>query len=119
MSTTNNQLTTNKLTFIHENVIIEGKVHLVHTTYIHGTVKGEIHGSENSTIILTETSVVEGKIFAETLYVCGFVHGEIYVTNKVTLKATSRVIGTIKTNALQLETGAYFEGSCNSNPTSK
>ncbi|MGZ3699378.1 MAG: bactofilin family protein, partial [Bdellovibrionota bacterium] len=95
-----------------EGTRIEGKVLFDHISRVHGTLKGEIRAKEGSTLILSDSSVVEGNIDADTLMVDGYVQGDITARTRVVISRTGRVVGNIKTPLLTVEFGAYFEGRC-------
>ena len=73
------------------NLIVQGKV-VIGTS---GTIKGEI---------TCKNSEVEGKI-----------EGKISVSELLSLKKTSSIIGDIKTKKLAIEPGANFTGNCTMN----
>jgi cytoskeletal protein CcmA (bactofilin family) len=91
---------------------IEGKVVFNEISRVHGILVGDVFAQDGSTLILGETSIVEGNIQADTLMVDGYVQGDIAAKSKVIISRTGRVVGNIQTQNLQLEFGAYFEGKC-------
>lgn len=101
-----------------EGTRIEGKVTFDHISRVHGTLIGEVHAKDGSTLVLSESSMVEGDIDADTLLVDGYVHGDIHARTRVIISRTGRVVGNIETKSLKLEFGSYFEGRCamNSEP---
>jgi cytoskeletal protein CcmA (bactofilin family) len=70
------------------NLIVQGKVIIGNS----GSIKGEI---------TCKNSEVEGKI-----------EGKISVAELLSLKATSSILGDIKTRRLAIEPGANFTGNC-------
>jgi len=100
---------------IAEGTRVEGKVVFTHISRVHGVLVGNVLAQDGSTLILGETSVVEGNIHADTLLIDGYVHGDVAAKSKVTISRTGRVIGNIQTRSLELEFGAYFEGKCSMN----
>lgn len=100
------------INIISEGTRIEGKLVFDQISRVHGVLIGEIRAKEGSTLILSESSVVEGNIDADVLIIDGFVHGQIFAKTRVVLSRTGRVIGNIKTTSLQVEFGAYFDGQC-------
>ena len=98
---------------ISEGMRIEGKVVFDQVSRFHGTLIGEAHAREGSTLMLTESSFIEGDIFADTLLIDGYVHGNIHARTRVVISGTGRVTGNIQSPSLKLEFGAYFEGRCN------
>jgi len=97
---------------VSEGTRIEGKVVFDHVTRFHGTLIGEAHSREGSTLVLAESSAIEGDVFADTLMIDGFVQGNVTARTRVVVSGTGRVIGNILTPSLKLEFGAYFEGRC-------
>lgn len=100
------------INLIAEGTRLEGKIVLDMISRINGVLIGELHGKPGSKLILAETALVEGDIFADQLLVDGFVRGNIVSTGKVTVSRTGRVIGNIQAPTIELEFGAYFEGRC-------
>lgn len=101
-----------KMNMIAEGTRLEGQVTFDHISRVHGVLVGEVRAKEGSTLILSETSIVEGNIEADTLMIDGYVHGDISVKTRVIISRTGRVVGNIKTPSITLEFGAYFEGRC-------
>ena len=101
---------------ISESTRIEGKIVVDQVTRFHGTLIGEVQAREGSTLIVTESAVIEGEILADTLIIDGFVQGNIRARTRVFVSGTGRVVGNIQTPSLKLDFGAYFEGSCNQEP---
>lgn len=101
------------ISIISQGTRLEGKIHFDRTTRVHGVLVGEVHSNgHGGKLILSETSVVEGNIIADTVLIDGFVRGNIQTHGKVTISRTGRVIGDISTPKLELEFGGYFEGKC-------
>lgn len=97
---------------VSEGTRIEGKVTFDRISRVHGTLVGEVIAREGSTLILGETSVVDGSIRADTLMIDGFVRGEVVARTRVVVSPTGRVVGNIQTPSLRLESGSFFEGRC-------
>lgn len=98
------------ISFIAASTEIEGKITLGPMTRFFGKIKGEIRTEPNSELTIGETAVIEGKIFADRVFINGFVDGEVHATEKVLLGNSARVKGIIKAPDFQIETGAWFEG---------
>jgi len=106
------QIRETAINMISEGTRLEGRMVFERVSRVHGTLVGEVLARPGSTLILSETAVVEGNIEADTLLVDGFVQGDISATSKVVVSRTGRVVGNIRAPTLQLEFGAYFEGKC-------
>jgi len=107
-----NELRESAINIVSEGSEIRGDITFDQITRVHGVLKGEISTKDGSTLILSENSMVEGNIYADTLWVDGFVRGNITARTLVVVSCTGRVIGNIRAKNLQLEFGAYFEGRC-------
>jgi cytoskeletal protein CcmA (bactofilin family) len=105
----NNRLTTSELSVIASDLTITGTVEVTRELHVHGKIIGELIGKPGSSIQIKESSHVEGKVFAETLIIDGFVRGEIEATQKIWITARGRVLGSVKTPSLQVDSGATFE----------
>jgi cytoskeletal protein CcmA (bactofilin family) len=101
-----------EVNLVAEGTRLEGKLRFDQVTRVHGTLVGEVHAQEGSTLILGETSVTEGVIHADTLWVDGFVRGDIVARKRVVISRTGRVIGDIRAPSLEVQFGSYFEGKC-------
>ena len=100
------------INIVSEGAKIEGKITFNQMSRVHGVLIGEVRAEDGSTLVLSETAVVEGTIDADTLMVDGFVRGDIRAKTRVLISRTGRVLGNITTPSLQVEFGAYFEGKC-------
>ncbi len=101
-----------EINFLSADTEIQGKVLFDQTARIHGVIRGELHGRPGSTLILMESSLVEGKIFADQLIIDGFVQGDIVARGRVTITRLGRVVGKIHSPRIHMEPGAYFDGNC-------
>lgn len=100
------------INIISEGTRLEGKIFFEEICRVFGVLVGEVHAREGSTLILGETCVIEGDIYADTLIIDGYVKGNIVSRGKVLISPSGRVVGTIQTPTLKLEPGSYFEGRC-------
>ncbi len=80
------------------------------TTEIDCQVEGELHSKESLTI--SESAVVNGKIFGAEIVVRGTVNGDIVASKRLSLRRPARVIGNMTAAVLSVEEGVYFEGKC-------
>jgi cytoskeletal protein CcmA (bactofilin family) len=100
------------INIIAEGTRIEGKITLDQVARIHGTLIGDVVAVPGSTLILSETALIEGNVQADTLMIDGFVRGDITASTKVRISGTGRVIGNIRTPSVTIDFGAFFEGRC-------
>lgn len=106
------QINETGINIIAEGTKIHGKMNFEKITRIHGVLQGDVFTTPGSRLILGETAVVEGNIFADVLIVDGFVKGDIQASSQVMISSTGRVMGSIQTPSLLVQVGAYFEGKC-------
>lgn len=98
------------INIVSEGSQLEGKITFDQITRIHGILKGEIHAKAGSTLILSETGVIEGNVQADTLIIDGYIKGEVHAHSRVVISGTGRVIGNINSPKLVVEFGAHFDG---------
>ena len=103
-------LNESEINLISEGTRIEGKLDLQKVTRVHGTVVGEIHSPRGGTLIIAESGMVEGTLHVDTLLIDGCIVGNITAGNLVFINSNARVIGDIRSPAVKMEHGAYFEG---------
>lgn len=101
-----------QVNIISEGCKLEGVVLLDQFSRVYGFIKGELHGTDGSTIILCSTATVQGDIFCDQITVDGFVEGNIIARRQIKISGQGRVTGNIKAPSLVIETGAYLEGAC-------
>ena len=105
-------ITEQAVTWIAPEIRIEGKIYFDQVARVHGQIRGQIEAAPGSTLILTETAYVEGDIQADTLFIDGFVRGDIVARTKVVISGTGRVLGNIESPSVSIDFGAHFEGQC-------
>ncbi len=106
------QVQETRINIISEGTQIEGEVTFDHSIRIHGTLKGNVKAKEGSSLILGESAVVEGDIQADTIFINGYVKGNIQALTKIQISGTGRVIGNVCAPTVNIEFGAFFEGRC-------
>jgi cytoskeletal protein CcmA (bactofilin family) len=89
----------------------EGKLFFEGRARIDGSFEGEI--LSEGVLIIGDAATIKGAIRVHTLIVLGGrVDGDIHATELVELHAPARVRGDIRTQALFLDKGVHFDGSC-------
>jgi cytoskeletal protein CcmA (bactofilin family) len=105
-----NEFIESRSNMVAESTEIEGKVVFQNTTRFHGKIRGEVRCGSGSTLLLAETAFIDGDIYAEEIWIDGYVRGNVVATSRVIITGKGRVVGSIETPSLQVEFGAYFEG---------
>lgn len=99
-----------QVNLVGEGTVFEGTVRAESDVRASGRVVGTLE-VEGKTMI-AEEGVVEGEIIATNADIAGQVDGEIHVEERLVLKSSARVDGTIETDRLVVEEGAQFTGEC-------
>ena len=95
-------------TIIAENSFIKGDVTFAGTLHVDGRVEGNVTCDE---LIVGVKGVVKGTIKAQSIYLYGFLDGEICVDSLFISKA-ARLVGDVCHNNIAIEPGAYITGRC-------
>ena len=77
-----------EISIIGPEVKLEGELELSGTIRVYGTLKGTVNAREGSTLILMESSVVEGKIHADEVRIAGFVKGAVVAKKRATIETS-------------------------------
>ena len=99
-----------QVNLVGEGTVFEGTVRAKSDVRASGRIVGTLE-VEGKTMI-AEEGEVEGEIIATNVEIAGQVQGEIHAEERLVLKSTARVDGTIETDRLVVEEGAEFTGEC-------
>lgn len=87
---------------------------------IEGTVEGNVlaKGEDKCVLVINEMGVVEGEIRGTYIIIDGTVHGDIYASDGIELKAGAKINGDIYYASLGITVGAEVNGKlvCQSSP---
>ena len=99
-------------TVIAEGVKIEGKLFTQGTTWINGTVIGDIN-SENA-LTIGITGIVESNIKTKDAVISGNFKGKMTASGEVEITSTGRFTGTLtqKSGHFSINKGGLFNGRC-------
>ncbi len=89
---------------------IEGEVKSTGDMRIDGTLKGKIQ--TQGKLVVGPTGKIDGEISCQNAEIHGVINGKITVTELLSLKTTSKLLGDIVIGKLAIEPGAQFSGSC-------
>lgn len=95
-----------QMSVIGADIVITGNIEASVDLHIEGRVNGDVRCA---TLILGESSSVNGKIFADRVRVSGAVDGAIE-TKDLAVEATARVTGDITYDRLRVANGGCVEG---------
>jgi cytoskeletal protein CcmA (bactofilin family) len=99
-----------QVNLVGEGTVFEGTVRAESDVRASGRIIGTLE-VQGKTMIAEEGSV-EGEIITTNAEIAGQVQGEIRVEERLVLKSSARVDGTIETDRLVVEEGAQFTGEC-------
>ena len=97
-------------TIIGKGSVIEGKINIKSSIRVDGKIKGDI--SSTGTVTIGSEGEVEGTINAANAIIGGRVRGKMVVKGKIILEKNSVMIGDLKTQKLNINEGAVFDGNC-------
>lgn len=89
---------------------VKGKLHFETSARIEGEVEGEI--DSEAVVTVGESAVLATQIVARSVVVSGQLTGDIVATQRVEIRASTRVVVNVTTSSLVIEGGAWFEGRC-------
>lgn len=98
------------INLIGNGTTINGEIKSNGDIRIDGTLVGQVHSKGK--IVVGNTGIIEGEIYCQNADFSGKIKAKVEVAELLTLKATSRLNGEIKTNKLAIEPGAKFTGTC-------
>ena len=95
------------------DIEVVGDVSFRGELYLQGRVNGNIVAPIDSTaaLYLQEGSEVTGEIRAPTIIIAGKVSGDIFASQRLTLKTSAEVAGNVHYSEIQVEQGATVNGS--------
>lgn len=100
-------------TLIGSNTVVTGDIQFTGGLRVDGRVCGNIIASGNepySMLVLSECSLVEGKIKVPHMIINGTVKGPIHADNDLELQANARIVGDIHYKTIKIHQGAAVEG---------
>ena len=95
-------------TLISEGCILDGNLKAPAFARIDGQVTGDVMVDEG--LIIGEKGSILGNIITKEMVVYGIITGNLQVTS-LEIKATGKISGEIRTQTLQVENGAVYNGS--------
>ncbi|MDR1951327.1 MAG: polymer-forming cytoskeletal protein [Bacteroidales bacterium] len=103
----------NSYNIISAGTVIKGEFHTPGNIRIDGEFEGDI--STKGRLIVGNSGVIKGTIACQNAELEGMIEATVDVEQHLALKATSKLIGDVKTDKISIETGAVFHGYCRMN----
>ncbi|SHM17975.1 protein CcmA, bactofilin family [Caldanaerovirga acetigignens] len=97
-------------TLIGKGTEIKGTVKATGVLRIEGKVEGELESTGD--IIVAETGVVNAQLKARNAVIAGEVNGNIFLSGKLEIKSSGKVLGDLRVEGIIVEDGAFFQGRC-------
>jgi len=99
-------------TLIGSGSILQGDLEFTGGLRVDGHIKGHVSAqdSNNGTLVLSESGVIEGDVNVPHVVVNGTVKGNIASTGHVELQANANITGDIHYKAVEMELGAVLNG---------
>ena len=96
--------------YMGEDTVFNGLLNYSGTVRIDGKFEGQVITED--TLIIGETGHLMAEISAGTIVCMGYVEGNLMASQKIEIHSTSKVVGNIKSPALNIELGGVFDGTC-------
>ncbi|MFQ5570780.1 MAG: polymer-forming cytoskeletal protein [Rhodothermales bacterium] len=100
----------NQVNMVGEGTVFEGTLRTEGDVRISGRIIGKL--TVGGRAFVSPEGGIEGEVVATNADIGGQVQGELRIQERLILKSTARVEGSIKTGRLIVEEGAIFNGEC-------
>ena len=87
---------------------LEGELDCAGDLVVAGDVSG--NAKVGGSLTLAEDGRWEGNVHSGNAVLCGELHGDIVVTERLEIRKTARIRGTIRAKTIAIETGARVDG---------
>jgi len=100
-------------TLIGSGSVLQGDLEFTGGLRVDGHIKGHVSAqdSNNGTLVLSESGVVEGDINVPHVIINGTVNGNIASSAHVELQSSAKITGDIHYKAVEMELGAVLNGN--------
>lgn len=100
-------------TLIGGGTVLQGDLEFSGGLRVDGHIKGHINAldTNNGTLVLSETGLIEGNITVPHVVINGTVKGNIISTGQVEMQSKAQVTGDIHYKAVEMELGASLNGN--------
>ena len=96
--------------YMGKDTVLNGSLNYDGTVRIDGKFEGKVITED--TLIIGESGHLMAEIHAGTVICMGRVEGTIVASKKVEIHSTSKVLGNIKSPAIDIELGGILDGNC-------
>lgn len=102
-----------QINLVGKGTVFEGTVRAENDVRASGQIVGTLNVDGKA--MISESGSVDGEVIATNADIAGRIQGELEIEERLVLKSTARVEGTIETDRLVVEEGAQFTGECKMN----
>jgi len=105
-----NEMENHAINLIGTGTTIDGNIVSNGDIRIDGSLKGNL--STKGKVIVGDTGKIHGEVNCKNFEVEGSVEGKVMVSELLSLRSRSKILGDISTQKLAIEPGAVFTGKC-------
>lgn len=92
------------------SIEVDGKLKGDEDLVVEGRIKGTVMLKQH-TLTVGSQGRLDAEVYAHSILVDGTVHGDLYASERVSIRKTARIEGNILAPRISLEDGAKFRGS--------
>jgi cytoskeletal protein CcmA (bactofilin family) len=92
------------------SIEIDGKLKGDEDLVVEGRIKGTVMLKQH-TLTVGNQGRLDAEVYAHSILVDGTVHGDLYASERISIRKTARIEGNILAPRISLEDGAKFRGS--------
>lgn len=92
------------------NTSIEGQIKTEENIRLDGRLSGSLACQKR--LVVGGEGKIEGSVWAKEADISGKVEGDVTIDGLLILRASARVGGQLKAKAIQIESGATYDGEC-------
>lgn len=92
------------------SISINGELKGQEDLVVEGTIEGTVELKQN-TLTVGSKGTIKAQVYAHTILVDGTVNGDLYASERISIRKSARIEGNILAPRISLEDGAKFRGS--------
>jgi cytoskeletal protein CcmA (bactofilin family) len=97
------------------SIHVDGKLRGEEDLLIEGKVKGTVELKKNS-VTIGSSGEVQADVYAHTIYVDGRLNGNLVASERIVIRKSAEIRGSITSPRVSLEDGARFNGTIDMDP---
>ena len=111
----NIEMESNTINLIGAGTTIEGNITSNGDIRVDGSLTGNLN--TKGKVIVGESGKINGEVYCKYFEVEGSIEGKVFISDLLSLRSKSKLVGEITTNKLAIEPGAVFSGKCDMTAT--